>query len=401
MDDLKALWRNPILRTIYIIVLLTTFWRGILSLILPLYATSFEVSYIQVGILLGAMDLGMLIGDLPASNVLNRLGQKKTLLLGVTIMLFPAVILVWAPQILIAVIFQFISGLGLALFNLANHLSISEAVKLTNRGKAIASLGGISRVGFLVGPALGGILGGAFGLRIPFLMAGLIGIILLYVISTSQLPEVELHQHNGQKHHIWSVFKKHRQILQAAGAGVLLAQTVRAGRRVIIPLFGSEILGLDVQAIGIIVSAAAAVDMVMFPISGYMMDNWGRKWSIVPSFFMQGLGMALVPFTSGYLSLMLVACFIGLANGLSSGTMMTLGADLSPEGGRGEFLATWRFIGDSGFAIAPNIVGLVADLFLLGTAVFVIAGAGVMAGAVFGLFVPETLKKEPNLMTAD
>lgn len=401
MDQNKPLWQNPVLIAIYISVSLISFWRGMMTPILPLYATSFEVSYVQVGLLLGALELGMLIGDLPAGYFLSRFGQRTAMILGVVIALFSGIPLFWASNIFIAMLFQFVSGFGLALFNISIHLTITEAVKLTNRGKAIAILGGVNRIGSFLGPAVGGTIAAMFTLRTPFLVSGFIGVILLLIVLFSQITKFELEQSDKKHHNFTSVFKKHRKVLQAAGTGVLFAQMVRAGRRIIIPLFGAEVLGLDVQAIGIIVSVSGAVDMVMFPIAGLLMDNWGRKWSIVPSFTLQGLGMALVPFASGYISLMIVASIIGIANGLSSGTMMTLGADLSPEKERGEFLATWRFIGDSGFAIAPNIVGMVADLFMLGTAVFVIAGAGVMAGFVFGFFVPETLKKEPQLMTAD
>jgi MFS family permease len=102
--------------------------------------------------------------------------------------------------------------------------------------------------------------------------------------------------------------------------------------------------------------------------------------------------MALIPFTSSFGGLLLAACLMGFGNGIGSGTMMTVGADLAPPGSVGEFLGVWRLVGDAGQSSAPLAVGNVADLLGLVAATFVIAGFGLAAGVIFALLVPETLK---------
>ena len=73
--------------------------------------------------------------------------------------------------------------------------------------------------------------------------------------------------------------------------------------------------------------------------------------------------------------------------------MLTLGADLAPADGRGEFLVMWSFIGNGGATSGPYVVGSVADLFGLQSAAWVMTATGLLAAAVFLFFVPETLKK--------
>ena len=128
-----------------------------------------------------------------------------------------------------------------------------------------------------------------------------------------------------------STIQANYPILLRVGGGVVCAQMIRAGRTIIIPLYAAEMLNLGIEEIGFIVSVAAFVDMLLFYPTGYIMDRWGRKFAIVPSFSLQTLGLALVSLTGGFLSLLFVACLIGLGNGLSSGTMMTLGADFAPK----------------------------------------------------------------------
>ena len=87
---------------------------------------------------------------------------------------------------------------------------------------------------------------------------------------------------------------------------------------------------------------------------------------------------------------------MGLGNGLSSGAMITVGADLAPVEVRGEFLGLWRFIGDAGASGGPLVVGGVADLFSLPMAGLAMAVAGGLASVIFFFKVPETLKKLPQ-----
>ena len=101
--------------------------------------------------------------------------------------------------------------------------------------------------------------------------------------------------------------------------------------------------------------------------------------------------MALIPFSWNFATLVAATSLIGFGNGLGSGTMMTLGADLAPPDSMGEFLGLWRLIGDGGQSGGPIVVGAVAQVVGLVPAIFVIALIGALGSAIFGLLVPETL----------
>lgn len=193
--------------------------------------------------------------------------------------------------------------------------------------------------------------------------------------------------------HLLAVLKNHRRIFLIAGAAQLFAQMIRAGRQAILPLYGADTIGLDVATIGVVISAGTALDVLMVYPAGILMDKFGRKWAIVPCFAIQAFGMLLVPFSSDVTGLLLAALIMGFGNGLGSGTMMTVGADLAPAESHGEFLGVWRLIGDIGVSGGPMVVGIVADIVVLPAAALVMTGAGLAAALIFGLFVPETLEK--------
>jgi MFS family permease len=261
------------------------------------------------------------------------------------------------------------------------------------------------RIGRFVGPMLGGVVAAAYGLPATFLAYGLVGLLALAVMALFVRrapradPRADPRDAPGEQapaHHkgsVWALFRSHGRVLASAGMGQLFAQTIRAGRSAVIPLYAADVIGLDVQQIALIVSLSSAIDMSLFPLAGLLMDRLGRKYAIVPSFAVQALAMALVPLAGSFAGLLGVTLLLGFGNGLGSGTMMTLGADLSPPESRDEFLGLWRLIGDVGHAAGPYAVGQVADWVALPVSALVMSGAGLLAALVFALLVPETMKQ--------
>jgi MFS family permease len=146
-----------------------------------------------------------------------------------------------------------------------------------------------------------------------------------------------------------------------------------------------------VATLGTIISVSAAVDMALFYPAGLLMDRLGRRYASIPSFLVMGAGMALLPLSGGALGLFLATVVMGLGNGLGSGAMLTLGADLAPKEGAGEFFGLWRLIGDAGQLSGPLVVGAVADALGLGAAALILAASGVLAAGTIYAFVAETL----------
>lgn len=392
---------RSLIPTIYLPALAINIGNGLLVPILPLYATGFEISYGLIGLILAGEALGTLIADVPTGIIQERFGNKQVLMMGFVVTIISTFAMFFAQSIWVVFILRIISGFGRAMYGVSMYIYITNHVEKFQRGKAIAIFGGIHRLGGFIGPAIGGIIAATLGLRAPFVVfaiTGLVGLafVMIYTqnATTPKQKNDKSHQHNLN---VIDVLRSHYRILASAGTAQLFGQMIRAGRTVIIPLFAANALGLGVEQIGFIVSLSIAVDFSLFFVSGWLMDRYGRKFAIVPCFSIQALGMALVPLTASFTGLLFAAILIGFGNGLGAGTMMTLGADLSPEDSRGEFLGVWRLIGDVGHMGGPLVVGTVADILVLSSAIWVIAGSGLVAASIFLFFVPETLKQKKQI----
>ena len=62
-----------------------------------------------------------------------------------------------------------------------------------------------------------------------------------------------------------------------------------------------------------------AFDVVLFLPGGAIMDRFGRWWVCVPTMFALAVCMLVLPFTTTYLQVGIVAVLLGIGNGVSSG----------------------------------------------------------------------------------
>jgi len=390
------LTRNPIVLPVYAPTMLLAIGSGMLTPILPLYAASFGASYGLIGLVLGSRGLGTIIGDLPAGILLRRVGQRRLMMVGLVCIALCGLAMSTAQALWLLVFYGLLEGIGGALWNISRHAYLTDAAPPGQRGRAIATFGGIFRTGNLVGQALGGLLGAWLGLRAPFAVYGVIAIVTLLFPALFGVDGAHHQEHKaGQGHtvNLWSVVRENYKVLLSAGVGQLFAQMIRSGRNIVVPLYGADVLGLSVQSVGLVMSISSTIDALMFFPAGHIMDRFGRKYAYVSCFLIQGIGMALIPFTTSFTLLVMATSLIGLGNGLGSGTMMTLGADLAPKDAMGEFLGVWRLIGDGGALGGPLLVGSLADLLSLTPAILAIAVIGMMAASILGFFVPETLQR--------
>lgn len=403
----KASESKPRIRALilafYAPALMVTVGQGLLVPILPLYAADFGISYILIGLVLAGEGIGTLIADVPTGMIQRRFGDKQVMMMGLLLKAVSIGLLFFAASIWVVLLLRLVAGFGRSMYTVSAHVYVTNYVDPDQRGKAISMFGGTHRLGGFIGPAIGGVVAGLLGLRSAFIGAALasaLGLLLVFLFTRASKREAADSHADAHQLDIRRVLQTNYRVLASAGTAQIFGQMIRAGRTVVIPLFAADALGLAVDRIGLIVSVSVAVDFSLFVVAGWLMDRYGRKFAIVPCFGIQALGMALVPFATGFTSLLFATVLIGLGNGLGAGSMMTLGADLSPARSRGEFLGVWRLIGDLGHTGAPLLVGAVADILVLSSAIWVIAGSGLAAASIFLFLVPETLQRKQPLIRA-
>ena len=181
--------------------------------------------------------------------------------------------------------------------------------------------------------------------------------------------------------------REQRSVFATLGIGVLVVSAIRAARQVVLPLWGQH-LGLSPAAISVIFGISGAIDMLFFYPAGKVMDRYGRAWVAIPSMAVLGISLLLVPLAQTTAALLLVGLLMGVGNGMSSGLVMTLGADLAPPGQRPVFLGVWRMFADSGNGVGPFVIAGITAAATLGVGIAAMGAVGLLGAGWLGFWIP-------------
>lgn len=376
---------------LYLPSLLVAIGQQAVLIMLPLYALDLGGGPAAAAVVLAMKGFGTVLADLPSGAAVSRFGDKRTMLGGLTITTASVVALGFVEQWWAAAALTLVFGTGVGAWMLTRMHYVAVHCPATHRGRAMTVLAGIQRLGTFIGPALGGLAVKYLGYPTLFLTAGALSLagIVLVVLFTRPTDAERLTSHHPLES-IARVIREHRGVYLRAGSATIALQFIRAGRQLMIPLWG-QMIGLDAAAIGLLFGLSSVIDACMFYPAGWVMDFWGRKWTAVPSTLVIAASLGALALTDSFGSYGLVVLLSGFGNGLGTGVVMTIGADFAPANDRGEFLGVWRLIGDLGSAFGPLVLGAATKAFALSGALALCAGVGGVGAVVMIFAIRETL----------
>jgi MFS family permease len=323
---------------------------------------------------------GSLLSNIPASMLTMARGERWALVAASLGCAAAMALCAWTRQLWLFALGCFLVGAAQAVFSLARQSYLTDAAPPHYRARAMSMLGGVMRIGLFIGPFAGAAAIHRFGLAGAYAVG--IAVLLISGLLAARLPELQVHDAAaptpaGLPESTWlSTLRDHRRVFVALGVGVLLVSAVRASRQAVIPLWADH-LALQASVTSLIYGLAAGLEMLVFYPAGKLMDRKGRRWVAVPSMLIMGVALLLTPLSTGAASLLLAAAAIGFGNGISSGLIMTLGADHAPRAGRARFLGLWRLMADVGAACGPALLSFLAAALSL--------AAGIAATGLIGL----------------
>ncbi|MFF1573787.1 MFS transporter [Leifsonia sp. NPDC058292] len=398
--------------------LLFSIGEGAIIPIIPIAAGNLGASLAIAGLISSMVMLGELIGDIPSGWVVSRIGERTSMIYAAIVAIGGVVVCLLAPNYWVLMGGIFLVGLATAVFALARHAFMTSYVPARYRARALSTLGGIFRAGWFIGPLIASaviaVTGSTQSVFWIFIVSCLGSVIVLIALpdpekmfGPSTVAAVEKGQSlsageeeaeertRGLFRTIWSF----KGVLARMGTGVALIGAIRSARTVMLPLWAVSI-GISESNTALIIGIAGAIDFGLFYASGQIMDRWGRMWSALPSMLGLSAGFLVLAFTHDLPSNIAwyigVSMFLSVANGIGSGIIMTLGADLAPKDQPAPFLGAWRFAGDAGQAAAPLLVSLLTALVSIAFASGVVGIFGLVGAGMLARYIPRYVPKRPR-----
>jgi MFS family permease len=278
-------------------------------------------------------------------------------------------------------------GGATALFQLARLAYLTEITPVDRRARVLSTLGGVQRLGYFLGPFLGAVVIVSTSLDPAYWLGAGCMVVTLAVLLSTGGSRSRPGENGAPVLSLRTIIRAHRKLFVRLGLATLLVGAVRGARQTVIPLWG-EYLALDPETISVIFGLSGALDMLLFYPGGKVMDRYGRLWVAIPSMLVMGVSMGLLPLTGSATTLCLVGLVLGLGNGIGSGIIMTIAADVAPEEGRSSFLGVWRLSQDLGESVGPLLIAAGTGLGSLAVGIWVAASLGAASSAALGRWVP-------------
>lgn len=385
--------------------------------LIPVIAVDMGAGLGLSGVIASAVVVGQLVGNLPASWVVARAGERVAMLIASAVALLGVIGVAFAPNVAVLGAAVFVVGFAAATFGLARHSFMTTRVPFAIRARALSLIGGSHRLGRFAGPFLAAGLLTATGSSAAPVWAFVVCLVLAaLLVAFAPDPERVIAPPAGgadaggargargrdaagpasaRAGGIAAAIREGRGPLLRIGGSAAVLSGLRSVKDVLLPLWGVSI-GMDAAAIALVVGVSGTIDFALFYTSGQVMDRFGRLWAALPATSAMALSFLVLACTHDLPGaeawLLGCAVVIGIGNGLSSGILLTLGADLAPRDDPAPYLAAWRTLTDLGGAVAPLAVSAIAaaSLPLAAAATGVLA---VLGSAGFARWIPRYIPR--------
>jgi MFS family permease len=397
-DSARPLTLRSMIPSVFLPAMVFEIGNGAVAPVIAITALDLGASPGTAGFLVALLGIGQLVGDVPAAALAARLGDRRAMVLAGCVTMGAMAGCLLTPSLPVFGVCLFVIGMCTATFYLARQSYLTEVAPLDLRARALSMLGGAHRIGLFIGPFVGAAVISLVSLRAAYAVAiaaaGLAALLLLVIpdiepAGSAALSRVGQRAASGPAvDGFVATLRTYRRLLMTLGVAVLAIGAARAARQVVLPLWAVHI-GLSPEVTSLVFGIASAVDMALFYPSGKVMDRHGRLAVAVPSMLILGGAMAVLPLTGGIVGLTLVAMVMSFGNGIGSGIVMTLGADVAPPDNRLRFLSMWRLMSDTGNALGPVVVSVIASVWALAAGIVAVGGVGLLAAGALAIWAPK------------
>lgn len=368
--------REPLPRGFWVIwstVALDMVGFGIVAPILGRYADRFGANGFQVGLLFASFSLAQMVFSPVLGRWSDRVGRKPVIVISLIGTALGSFITGAAGALWVLYVGRLIDGASGASVSVAQS-AISDLGAPKQRAKMLGMLGMAFGVGFVVGPALGG-LAALGGPHVPFYVAGVLAsinaIAAIIRLPETRTPVVVTPIEQPQP--------RQRKITSYVVIG-FFSTLPFAGFEATFSLFGGSRFNLTEASTA---AVFLAVGVLMSAVQGGLIGPLTHRFGSLPLLRVGQVSVAVGMLFLGaaviWPVLIVALAFMVIGAGISSPSLTTLVANSAPESRRGEVLGIQQSANALARVVGPPLAGLAFDHigigapFTLGAGVYLIA----------------------------
>ncbi|MEY3148284.1 MAG: hypothetical protein RL688_1503, partial [Actinomycetota bacterium] len=322
--------------TIWVTVALDLVGFGIVVPILGRYAERFGASGLEVGLLFASFSLAQLVCAPLLGRLSDRIGRKPVIMISLLGTAVGSFVTGAAGALWVLFLGRILDGASGASVAVAQG-AVTDLAPPSERPRLLGLLGAAFGVGFVVGPALGG-LASLGGEHLPFFVAGTVALINAGV-AWFRLPETRparvrdearLHSSQGSsaKIRLWGLALTGFTAI-VAFSGFEATFSLLAGNRFNLTEGGIAAIFVGIGAVLVVVQG-----ILIAPINAKL----GTQRSLQIGLVLNSAGLIILAFAESWSILIIALSFLTVGQGLVAPNLSTLVSGRVPDHRRGEAL---------------------------------------------------------------
>ena len=370
--------REPLPRGFWVIwstVALDMIGFGIVAPILGRYADRFGASGFQVGLLFASFSLAQMIFAPILGRWSDRVGRKPVIVISLFGTALGSFITGAAGALWVLFAGRLIDGASGASVSVAQS-AITDLATKEQRARMLGMLGMAFGVGFVFGPAIGG-LAALGGPHIPFYVAGTLALINA-VAAIIRLQETRVPNKAAPTTRVHVPFRK-RRYGALAGVG-FFSMLAFSGFEATFSLFGGARFNLTEASTAVVfLGVGVVMSAVQGSLIGPLTSRFGSLQLLRNGLVLVSIGLLFLGAAVIWPTMIVALLFMVIGAGISNPSLTALVADSAHEDRRGEALGIQQSASALARVIGPPLAGLAFDHvgigapFTFGALIYVLA----------------------------
>jgi DHA1 family tetracycline resistance protein-like MFS transporter len=338
---------------------------GILIPLLPYFAETYGATGFAVGMLNTSYSFMQFLFAPVWGRLSDRIGRRPVLLGSLIVTGVSYVIFAVSGSLIVLFLSRIMAGIAGATISTAQAY-IADTTTPEERTKGMGLLGAAFGMGFIFGPAIGGILS-RWGFSMPALAAAALAfaaaVFAYFRLPESLPPEARVATARELKHPAASLAEalgrpRVGPVLLLFFIGTLCFSAMEAT----FALFGEHGYGLGPQGIGYILAFVGTLSAVMQAgLVGRLARRFGERALVRAGFLLMGLGFVVGGLTPPFAAFLAVMGIAALGNGLTTPSLSGLVSIFSPADEQGGILGVYQSLGSLARSVGPFLGGLAYD----------------------------------------
>ena len=359
--------RSPLL-VIFITVFIDLVGFGIVIPVLPYYAEGahFGATPREVGLLFASYSVMQLIFSPVLGRLSDKYGRRPILIISLLGTCLGFLILGFATTLLMLFIGRIIDGISGGNISTAQAY-IADVTTKEDRAKGMGLIGAAFGLGFVFGPAIGGILS-RWGINVPFLFAGglaFANVILLYFT----LPETVTRDHparvsaasgRGWKQVVDALSQPQLAFVLAIYFLSIAAFSIMT---TVFSLFMMFRLGYDPWHSGWIFAFVGIVSaLVQGGLIGKLVKRFGEPALVIAGGLLFTLSLFISPFVTaatGLVGILSIVALSAIGNALAGPSLTSLGSKSASVAEQGSIMGVMQSVASLARAVGPTVAALI------------------------------------------